>query len=56
MILTKEQLQSFEQAAKPLMQWLCENCHPHVSVHVDPTSAQLSEGTATVRTHEFVKD
>ena len=30
------------------MKWLSDNFHPHVNVIVDSTSAELSEGVATV--------
>ena len=57
MILTPEQQKTFERAARPLMAWLNENCHPHVSVQVDCTSAELSEGIcATGPILDYVKD
>ncbi len=56
MILTKEQVNEFEEAAKPLVKWLCENCHPHVSVIVEPSGAELLEGIASVKIEEFIKD
>ena len=33
-MLTEEQLKFLRQAALPLMQWLAENCHPHVTAIV----------------------
>lgn len=56
MILTDEQHKEFEAVAKPMIKWLCENCHPHVTVVVTPVSAELSEGTCAITTHEFVRD
>jgi len=48
MNINEEQRKSFEEAAKPMIQWLNEHCHPHVSVNVDCTSAELSEGVCRV--------
>ena len=56
MTLTKEQQESFHEAVKPVIKWLNENCHPHVSIYVDPTGAELSEGISSIVTKEFLKD
>lgn len=45
--MTDEQRKSFEEAARPLIRWLCENVHPHHSVIVTPTNAELLEGSCT---------
>jgi len=49
MILTEEQLKFLREAALPLMQWLAENCHPHVTAIVDSEHVELLEGLATAR-------
>ena len=56
MTITKEQLDAMLIAAKPLMQWLRDNCHPHCTASVDICSVELNEGIATNRTDEFIKD
>jgi hypothetical protein len=56
MILNKEQIDSFEEAAKPLIKWLNENCHPHMTVVVETNGAELLEGVCNVQVHEFIKD
>lgn len=56
MILTKEQVVEFEEAAKPLIKFLCENFNPHTTVIVTPSSAEILSGSAMVRVTEFVKD
>lgn len=56
MIITKEQREKFEDAAKPLIKWLNENCHPHVTVLVEPTGAELVEGVAAIVCEEFLRD
>lgn len=56
MILTKEQLLSFEEAAKPLVKWLNDNCHPHVTAIVEATRAELLESSCCIPIEEFLKD
>lgn len=48
--------ETFEEAVKPLMKWLCENKHPHTYVIVSGTAAELLEGLEAVNTFEFVVD
>ncbi|HDL6510464.1 TPA: hypothetical protein PXI76_002787 [Yersinia enterocolitica] len=47
---------SFEEAAKPLIKWLAENVHPHHTVIVTSTGAELMMGEMTFPTEEFLKD
>lgn len=56
MILNEMQRREFEAVTRPVMEWLNKNCHPHVSVVVEPTSAELSEGIASVRTNDYIPD
>lgn len=56
MTLTNEQRNSLLEAAKPLIQWLNENCHPHCSATVDQSTVKLTEDVATVKTEEFIRD
>lgn len=56
MILTEKQRQQFEEAAKPLVKWINNNCHPHVKVIVEPAGAELLDGLCSVEIMEFIKD
>lgn len=56
MILTKEQIQQFEEAAKPLIKLLAENHHPHVTVIVTSNSAEIVESSAMVKCNDFILD
>ena len=56
MTLTPEQFRALLDAAKPLIKWLNDNCHPHCTARVDQVSVELTEGIATNRTDEFLKD
>ena len=47
---------TFEEAAKPLIKWLAENIHPHHTVIVTSTNADLLEGSMSFPTDEFLKD
>lgn len=47
---------SFSAAAEPLMKWLNDNVHPHHTVIVTPTSAELMEVNLAQKTMKFVKD
>ena len=38
----KKKLEELEEAAKPLIKYLCENYHPHVTAIVTPTSVGYS--------------
>lgn len=44
------------EAAKPLIKYLDENFHPHVTCVVTPTSAEVLEGQQIVHTTEFLRD
>lgn len=54
MIITKEQSDSMLEAAKPLIKWMNENCHPHCEVVVGVNSVELVESIARNITDEFV--
>ena len=46
----------FAEAAKPLIKFIADNFHPHVTVIVDCSSAEMLEGICSFRTEEFIKD
>lgn len=55
--MTKEEMKSFEEAARPLIKWLCEHVHPHHVAIVTGTDAQLLEGEcSTGQILDYVKD
>lgn len=54
MIITKQQADEMMEAAKPLMLWMANNCHPHCEARVDGVSVELFEGAARRETMEFV--
>jgi hypothetical protein len=56
MTLTPKQQSEMLEAAKPLIKWLNDNCHPHYEATVTTNSVELMEGIAGHKTDEFVKD
>ena len=53
---SNKKLASFEEASKPLIKWLAENVHPHHTVIVTSTGAELMMGEMSFPTEEFLKD
>lgn len=45
--MSREQQESFKEAALPLIKWLAENVHPHHTAVVTATNAELLEAKAT---------
>lgn len=56
MELTKEQKEEFEVLARAVISFLNRNCHPMVSVYIDTTSAELSEGCVAFETKDYLRD
>ena len=50
-------LKDLEESVKPLIKFLNDNYHPHVTAIVTPTSVEVMEGSASVyEINEFIKD
>ena len=49
MIMTHTQQMDMQETARPLMQWLRDNCHPHVRIIVEQYTAEVTETLARVR-------
>lgn len=45
----------FEKLAKPLIEFLNKEFHPHSYIHIETTHATLSEGTCSFYTEEFIR-
>lgn len=56
MILSEKEREEFEAVTRPVIEWLNKNCHPHVTVVVEPTSAELLEGVVAIKTTDYVRD
>jgi len=55
MTITQDQLKQLGEAAKPLLEFLAENCHPHCSVIVTGQRVELVEGLASIPTRHILK-
>lgn len=56
MILNDKQRAEFEVVTRPVIKWLNENCHPHVSVVIEPARAELLEGVCAYPTQDYIRD
>ena len=55
--MTKEQVKEFEELVRPIIKYLCENHHPHVTVIITPTNAELLEGIcSTGSINDYILD
>lgn len=46
----------FEKVIRPVMKYLCENHHPHMTIIVTGTDAELLEGVEAMETFKYVID
>ena len=51
-----ENKETFEEAVKPIMKWLCEKRNPHTTIIVTCTSAEVLQGAEVLNTDEFLID
>lgn len=56
MILSDREMLEFEAAARPLVKWLNDNCHPMVVAIVKPSRAELLEGVYSVNVTDYIKE
>lgn len=54
--ISKEQMEEFEKLARPLIEWLNNNYHPHVEATITPVSAEISEGIVFIPVKDYIKD
>lgn len=55
-MLNEQQRKDFEEVARPVIKWLNDNCHPHTTVLIEPTRAEVVEGVCAVNTNDYVRD
>jgi hypothetical protein len=55
MILTKQQIEELKEAAAPMMCWLHDHCHPHVTAIVTSERCEAMEGLASVLRNDAVE-
>lgn len=52
----RAKMEEFQSVTKPIIKWLNDNHHPHMSVLITPTGAELLEGNISFQTEEFWRD
>lgn len=55
-VVSPVQQAEFETLTRPLIRWLNDNWHPHVTVVITPTRAELLEGLVAFTTTDYVRD
>ena len=48
--MEEEKHAGFDEAVRPAMKWLTENCHPHMKIVIESNVAELVEGQKTLVT------
>lgn len=46
----------FEEVVKPVIAWMNANCHPHTTIIVTNTHAEVLAGAKAFSTEEFLRD
>jgi hypothetical protein len=52
----QEKFAGFDEAVRPAMKWIAENCHPHTKIIIESNCAELVEGINVVKTDEYLVD
>ena len=56
MRLTDEQVTELSKKVEPVIEWLNENTHPYVDVHIQNNGFQVTELLAGVPVDKYIKD
>ncbi len=56
MILSQQQRKEFQAEARPLIEWLNKNCHPHVIAIISPERATLTEQLYSIPIEDYIPD
>lgn len=54
--MSRDEMREFLEAARPLIKYLAENHHPHMTVIVTANTAELVEGQMKTGTDEYLRD
>jgi hypothetical protein len=54
--IVEDNAKRLEELARPLIQWLNETYHPHVTVIVTPVGVELVEGICSVPVTDYIRD
>jgi hypothetical protein len=56
MVMTERQIKEFEEVSRPLIKFLNDNFHPHVTALLTPASAEIVQGIYHVPIEDYIKD
>jgi hypothetical protein len=56
MKLTKEQSIKFLEVVRPVIKFMAEETHPHCTMIINSTTAELLEGQKALNTEEYLLD
>lgn len=51
-----EETKTFEEIVRPVIEWIAKNKHPHMSIVIDGTHAELLEGVEAIYTEDYLQD
>lgn len=51
-----KEINGFETMVRPLIRYLARNFHPHTTIIITSTGAELVEGIKALNTDEYIKD
>ena len=54
--LDKNKRDEFEALARPLIEFLNDNLHPHAHITITTINAEVSEGLCAFSTNDYIKD
>lgn len=54
--MNKEKRNEFIKVVEPVIKWMNENLHPHHTIVIDCTTAELLEGQMSHKTGKYLKD
>jgi hypothetical protein len=52
----KGEFETFEELAKPLIEWINKRKNPHTKIIIDSMSAEVVDGQHGFHTDEYLKD
>ena len=56
MKIDKQKREELEKVARPLIEWINNNGHPHVRAIVDSTNVELLEGVCSIIVEDYIRD
>jgi hypothetical protein len=55
-MFTEEQRKEFEELCRPIIKWINNNGHPHMTAIIDTVHYELLSGEIARTIHDYIKD